>query len=341
MTDYLPTTLVTTLTTAVPTATIISTEDDLTGTMLTIELICDDKANFAIQYDKYGDGELWINYGDVVSVNNEPKVVSFVGKGKTQIIATETSALSSVKVTCKITAELAPWGVTYDDVRAITDLTTSDITNNEIQSSVLAAGSRFNQDICAKIKEEFVWRIDNYRMNYRNGTNTSYYALKSWDYYFGDLNDDGYVDINDVEAWDYDPSTKTKTAVPLTAIDERGMVTTSYPIVSGHWLKLTYRYMPLSITHPLCKRAVTELAAAFSYSKIEARESKKISLGRLSVMRTPIGTKQFMDRYYSTVKLIWARDHMRKVTGTETSASLDPYRLEPAMVTGPGGQPIG
>ena len=319
---------------------ILTTEDDLNGANLSIELMADNACSFSVQYDAYGDGTLWLTQGSH-TVTSDNLTVSYVGKGITRIVALKTSALSTITVSTRITTSDAQWGVTYQDIRNMTQLTTTEVSNNMIEELISLAGAQLNQDISVRRIEEPIWYIDLYRQNKRDSSNLDFYLLKSWDYFLGDFNDDGVVDTNDVEAWDYDIANRLKTRITVSAIDERGKITFASPIDVGHWVKISYRFMPVSIANPMVKKAVMELASALAYSKIETVGLKKIQLNKLTVERVPIGYKEYFAKYQNTVRQILSRDRFRKQMGDDADADLSLFPTEPRVRTSAGGQFFG
>jgi len=227
-------------------------------------------------------------------------------------------------------------GVTASHVRLLTDLGSLDISDSNLTSLITWAGSQFNAEVAVKIIEEPVEYIDSYRQNKIDGSNTTYYVQKSWDWYLGDLDDDGDVDEDDVTVYSYNPSTDTKTALTVSSVTDAGQITLSSTPASNLDLKITYRYMPLDMDHFLVRRAVAELTAALAYSKVEARDKKKVSLGQLSVQRTPMGFKEFYNRYMQTVSEINSRQLLRKQVAPIRVPQMPYYTTQPEETTGTG-----
>jgi hypothetical protein len=229
------------------------------------------------------------------------------------------------------------WNMGSGDLRELTDITTADLTAAQIEDLIYLAGPKFNADASVKIIEEKVEYIDEYRQNKRDGVNTTYWVKKSLDWWLGDLNDDGLVNTSDLEVWAYDNSSNTKTQQTITAVDEAGSFTIFSAPSSNTTLTVTYRYMPCKMSDLKVKRAVTELVAAFCYSKLEARELKSISLGRLKVQRTPIGVQVYLKSYEQTLSEINARQLLRKQTGVIKIPDLPVLDAVADYTTGTGG----
>lgn len=230
---------------------------------------------------------------------------------------------------------------TANYVRMVCNLGENDISDADLENLIAFASSQFNRDVSRRITEEEVESLDTYRQNTVDGTNTTFHTQTSWDYYIGDRDDDGDVDVSDVDAWVYYNSTKY--AGTVAAIDDVGKVYISPAPPCGSTVKLSYVASPVDMETPhwSVTTAVTYLVTALAYGKIEARDMKRISLGRLSVQRTPIGYKHFMERYREMIRRICAKEYFRKQTGDETAANLSPYQLEPVITTSAGGNYFG
>ena len=208
---------------------------------------------------------------------------------------------------------------TPTDVRKIANLTTNDISDSDLADIIMYAVAFFNHEVNSKIIEEKVEEIDSTRENKINGTNKTFYVQKSFDWHIADMNDDGEVTTDDVEVYDYDQE-GNKTKVTVDSIDPAlGKIVLSSAPESGHTLKITYSYCPLSEAdpHPLVKQAVAYLAAALAYTKIEAKDFERISLGRLTVAKTESGFERYFSVYQKYLQFIKSRI-MRKVHDEES-----------------------
>jgi len=205
------------------------------------------------------------------------------------------------------------------DVRVIANLTTEDISDADLATLIGYATTELNHMINAKVLEEKVRMIDSYRENKIDGTNTTYYVQKSFLWYLADMNNDGVVDVNDVIVYQYNPQEKTKTTLTVSSVapNEGKIVLASAP-PAGVVLKITYAYAPVSESdpHPLIKKACAELAAALAFSKIETRDFKRVSLGKLTAVKMPTGFKHYYSRYEATLRELQARI-TEKVKATE------------------------
>lgn len=220
-------------------------------------------------------------------------------------------------------------GVTYTDVRNIIDLTTTQVSDATLTTLISIAGEKLNDDISQRVNEETADYIDNYRENKKDGSNTIYYTKRSWDWYLGDLNNDGAsIDMDDVNVWVYNPSAKTKTAATVSAVDETGKITLGSAPASNEIVKITYRFIPISIDDVLIKRAVAELTAATAYLNVDASNLSKVAIGRLSVSKASGGSsgyKSFTKAYDKSIAKINARQMFRKQTGPVRIPEMSAY----------------
>ena len=207
--------------------------------------------------------------------------------------------------------------ITAQDVRDITaqDLTTSDISDSDLNDIINFAISQVNNDICTKITEEEVDYIDSYRKNLIDGSNTVYYVKSSFEWYLGDLNDDGTVDENDVIVWIYDGSSYTRSKATVSSVTEYGKITlSSAPSSTTDKITVTYRKCPVSVNtpDPLLKKACAELAASIAYGGIDAREKKRVSIEGFSISKDPQAERHYRKRYEQTIAQILSKEPMSK-----------------------------
>jgi len=215
-------------------------------------------------------------------------------------------------------------------VRAITafDLDTDIVNDPKLKEIIEVAQVDVNHAIGTKVFLEKVRGIDDYRENNIDGSNTNYYVQYSWDWYFGDLNDDGALTVADVEVWLYDSTNDIRSLATVDSIDERGMVTLNSAPASTYDLKITYIKCPVSIETPhyLVKKATGELAAAMAYSGVQAREYKRISMPGLSIAVTPKAHYIYRTKYEETITRILSRKPVVIKKPTEESL-LSPLKF--------------
>jgi len=200
---------------------------------------------------------------------------------------------------------------TPDNVRTIANLTTSDISDSDLWDIIQFAQTSFNKEINAKIREEVVKYIGgDERQNKIDGSNKTYYVQKSYDWYVGDMNNDGEVDDDDVEVWDYDPVNDTKTLMGVESVDYRlGKIVLDSAPATGHTVRITYVYSPVDEDTPdeAVKQATAFLAAALAFTKTETTDYDKLQLGKLMVAKTPKGFKSYYEIYRNYIHLIKTR----------------------------------
>lgn len=204
---------------------------------------------------------------------------------------------------------------TPDDVRLISNITTSDVSDSVLYDLISFATIQINHEVQSKIIEEVVAPIDSYRSNSIDGSNTTFYVSKSFDYYIGDMNDDGVVDINDVVVYEY-KNDGTRNAVTVTSVSpEEGKFVLATPPSPGSILTVTYVYSPVSHDPPnsLLTQACAYLTAGLVKTRLDASDFTKISLGKLSVFK---GSESFVKYYnmYNNILNYLKSKMMRRVS---------------------------
>lgn len=321
MTTYTPTPTSVTLGSA---PAVLYTFGDLTGNLLDITLMCDKDAVMSVQYDVYGDGNLWLTQGSH-NVSEKPLPVKYMGKGITRVYAIKNSTLATVTASCRIDAMSFTGYCTIDDVRASSGLTTDDITDSDLLGIVQLSTAQLNKDVNKIRIEEKVETIDNYRQNDIDGSNTVFYVQNCYGWYLADLDSDGTVGTSDVHVYGYSSQTRTELAVgSVDASRGMGKVTLSSAPGGLDKMTITHALSPVHYQDPLLKQACIQLCTALAYTGIEAKDFSRISLNRLSVMRQPnIGFTTNMQQYRNTVHQINSRI-MGKAVGPELSRDLEP-----------------
>lgn len=196
-----------------------------------------------------------------------------------------------------------------DDVRAIANLSTDDLTDSQLYDVITFAMGQINHEINSKIIEEQVTEIDSTRENKLDGNNTTFYVQKSFNWFIGDMDDDGDVGIDDIIVYDYDSEgNRTEASVSSITPNEGKFVLETAPS-SGHTLKVTYSYAPVSESdpHPMLKQACAYLAASLSFTRIETGYYEKLQLGKLTLANMTSGFTQFYDLYQRVINMLKSR----------------------------------
>ena len=200
--------------------------------------------------------------------------------------------------------------VSADDVRALTDLPSGSISDDEILALQPYAASELNSDIQIIYKDWRVHTIDSWRNNDQDGSNTVFYVPDD-KRPIGDYDSDGGIDTSDVVAYTIEPASGTgtssskRTSITVSAItdDELGKITLATAPPSNGSLYLTWAYTPLEMEtpHPLIKKAIAQMTAALAYSRVDVGKVSKFRVGKVAVMQQSEAFKKYMDDYKQTV----------------------------------------
>ena len=200
---------------------------------------------------------------------------------------------------------------TVEDVRNITNLTTSDLDDTKVANLIQFAGEQLNHDISVYKEEEMIEYISDTKSNEIDGSNTTFYTAY---YPIGDSTNDMDVTIADVTVYGYDSDgTRTEQAVNSITPNEGKFMLVSAP--SGLTkMTVTYRYVPLSVSdpHALVKRACALLAASWAYTKINVGKAPKWKMGSTSIWRDMDSFSTFYNKYLVILDQINNRSLMDK-----------------------------
>jgi len=191
---------------------------------------------------------------------------------------------------------------TVTDIRNLTNLTTSEISDSTIETLIDYATQEINADIGATL-----WvRLGDgsYVIGDIDGSNTQYTFRYSP---IGDLNNDGTVDVNDIEVWrkasTEDHYSKWSGAIASIDDDEIGKFTfSSAPQVDyDYWLK--YVWFPRRFNDKLITKACAELTAYLCFLKLNLKDITSYKIGKVTVEKTARhpGLVSFYDRYQQTL----------------------------------------
>jgi len=203
---------------------------------------------------------------------------------------------------------------TVTDIRNITNLTETDISDSAISNLISWATTQLNGDIGATLWIKLgdtaftIGDIDG-----SNKTYTLRYAP------IGDMNNDGTVDTNDIEVWrklsTEDHFTKWNNAISSIDDDEIGKITfASAPTTDyDYWIK--YVWFPIKFNHPLITRACAELTAYLCFLKLNLKDVSSYRIGKVSVTKVDRhpGLVSFYDRYQATLGKIRGTTMFRPV----------------------------
>jgi hypothetical protein len=195
---------------------------------------------------------------------------------------------------------------TYTDVRLMSNLSTSDISNTDITSIITEATSQLNNDINIGVTREFVSPIDSTRENKIDGSNTAYYVQNWYGKYLADRNNDGSVTTADVIVYQVD-SNGTETVLTVSAVDDDDCkITLSSAPSSGVQLYITYSYsfVRQGTVDSRVKLATTFLTIAYCYAKINWGRSPSLQFGSTKILRHMDSFKLYYDRYLEVIKQI-------------------------------------
>ena len=185
---------------------------------------------------------------------------------------------------------------TTTTVRAVTNITSSELSDSEVSALITIASRQFNSDVNVYHYKEEIKYIDETKDNEINGSNKTFYTKE---FPFGDSDDDFDVDTSDITV--YSRATDgTETALTVSSItaNEGKFVLSSAPSSSVR-LFIIYNSVQRSVSdpHALVTNAVTMLTAAYCYSKINVGKAPMFKAGAVSIRRDTEAFRFYEMRY--------------------------------------------
>jgi len=173
---------------------------------------------------------------------------------------------------------------TEDDVRLLTGLTTTDISDNNLDSLIEIAQKEVLLQVNNIVNREKIEYIDESRENKIDGSNTTYY-IKNWkNNFLSDYNYDLEVTISDIVLVSVD-SSGTETSQTADTISYTEGKFTVASALNNVDLYVTYAYSQFNPVTPnsILKLAAEYLAGAYAYMRIDSSQKKSVRFGNVSI----------------------------------------------------------
>jgi hypothetical protein len=230
---------------------------------------------------------------------------------------------------------------TVEDLRDMSNLTSSDITDANLARFISLAGQQLNNDTSVYIEDERVTFVDKFKSNTIDGSNLTFYT-NAWP--IGDYDNNFTVNLLDlfVDLVDNSTNPATRTPQTLTSITpETGQFVLSSAPGPAYELLVTYRYCQIPVTHPLMRQACMFLTAAWAYQKINIGKAPQFKIGNVSMKRDMDSFKYYYNKYKDMLLEINNRSmvdikqapsmygingYERNPTAPIRSATTEPYR---------------
>ena len=191
-----------------------------------------------------------------------------------------------------------------EDFRAVTNLTTSCITDAETYDLITMAAYQINGDINTKVIRERIEYIDSTRENEVNGITTDFY-VKNWEGKFlADFNNDSEVTTSDVIVYAVD-NDGVETTPTISSIDvENCKITLGTAPTSDKRLYVTYAWSRVNESTPdrQLRMACAFLTAALAQARINIGRAPQVSMGNIRLYRHMNAYDEFYSKYLGILR---------------------------------------
>jgi hypothetical protein len=171
-----------------------------------------------------------------------------------------------------------------DNIRLLTGLTTTDISDDDLESLIIIAQKEVLLQTNINVIRERIEYLDDTRKNKIDGLNTTFY-IKNWEGNFiADYNYDLTVSISDLALVSVNSSGfESSVAISSVTPTEGKFTTTTAP--SNVDLYVTYAYSNFNqvTPDPLLKLATEYLCASYAYMRISSSQNKKVKFGNVEI----------------------------------------------------------
>jgi len=187
---------------------------------------------------------------------------------------------------------------TQAEVRLITNLSTSDVSDADLTLLIVEATKHLNSLINVPVIREEVFYLDSTRENKIDGSNTTYYIRNWQDKFIADSDFDGEVGISDLIVYAVD-SNGTETTPTISSINAANKsFTLDTALSSNYSLYVSYDwcYRNPSTPDALIALACKFLTASLAYAKINIGRSPSLSFGNQRILRHMNSFKIYYDK---------------------------------------------
>jgi hypothetical protein len=199
------------------------------------------------------------------------------------------------------------------DIRDLTGLTTTEMSDSEILKLINAAIVKLNVDISEDVIEEPIQYISQRRPNTINGENTEFFINLGLNYHLGDIDDDGEITIGDIVVYEYTNDNqkvlKTITSITASGVNKGRFILEEAPLENST-LTVTYRKQPVDYTAEIIKQACMNLVSSLAMSRIDPNDFSSLQIGGLKAVMG-VGKRKaekFIGKYEELVNKI---DYLR------------------------------
>lgn len=197
------------------------------------------------------------------------------------------------------------------DIRTITNLSTADITDAQINSLIDYATYQLNGDIGQTLWINLADCTGNI-----DGINKQYSLPLAP---LGDMDNDGSVGTTDMEIWRVPTSgthyTQWTGAIDSIDDDEIGKFSFATAPSQDYSYIAKYVWFPIKYDHPLIKKACVELTSYMCFLRMNLKDVDSYKIGKVTVSKTARhpGLVSFYDRYQETLDMIRAKTILQPI----------------------------
>lgn len=191
------------------------------------------------------------------------------------------------------------------DFRAVTNLTTSCLSDADAYDLITLATYQINGDINTKAIRERIEYINSTRQNKIDGVNKTFY-IKNWEgKYLADLNNDSEVTTNDLIVYSVEgDGTETTLTISSIDVDEGKFVLSEAPNNVTLYVTYSWSYIDESIPAKPLRLACAFLTAALAQAKINIGRAPRVSMGNITLYRHMDAYNEYYQKYLGILRQI-------------------------------------
>jgi len=190
-----------------------------------------------------------------------------------------------------------------DKVRAITNLTSSVISDTFISLFILKAQKNVCDRVNVTVDRERLQYIDSFRTNIIDGSNNSFY-VQNWKQFIADRNRDGDVTTTDISVSLLSGDVETIATVATINSSTGNFTLSSAPSATVQAMYVTYEYSKFnqkaSEISPALEEMTTYLAASYCYAKKDIGSSGSYKFGNITINKKLSDNFKFFYEMYES-----------------------------------------
>lgn len=203
---------------------------------------------------------------------------------------------------------------TVEDVRSISKLTTSEVSDEDLQYIIEQSTFEINRKINIEVTREKIEYIDEVRKNKFDGFNNTYYVKNCKGKYLADRNYDGNVSTSDVLVYIVAKDGVETKIIPQSIVPDEGKFVLSESFDSSNigYVSYSWSHWDEYTPHQFLNLACAYLSAANSFLKKDTGV-QNVKFGNVSIYKKVSGSySSFYTKYQALLRDLMSSSSLKE-----------------------------